>query len=161
MALSDAQLLTFLIEFLLLLALARGCGGLVRRAGQPAVIGELAAGVLLGPTLFGGLLPSAFRTLFPTSGAQPLLLQLLAQLGVILLLLTSGLEVDLDLIRRRARPAVLVAIGGMAIPFLAGYGLALLLQGRSAGLIGGSASPGLFSLFVATAMSITAIPVIV
>ncbi len=158
MSLSEGQLLRFLLEFSLLLLMARGLGELVRRLGQPQVIGELLAGVVLGPSIIGGLAPGAYRALFPTAGVQPVLLQLAAQVGVILLLLLSGLEVDYELVRRKAKPAVLIAMGGVVVPFLGGYGLASLLPAALAG----KAGPGtVFGLFLATAMSISAIPVIV
>ena len=158
MTLSSANLLRLLLQFVLLLAGARTLGEGARRLGQPEVLGELLAGVLLGPSLLGALLPGAFHALFPASGPEPLLLQLVADLGVILLLLLSGAEVDLDLVAQRARPALLVAAGGVAVPFAAGYGLAVVLPG---GLVGPSGSRPVFDLFVATALSISAIPVIV
>ncbi len=158
MSLSGPDLLRLLLQFALLLALARGLGEIARRLSQPQVIGELLAGVVLGPSLLGGIFPGVFRALFPATGPEPLLLQLIAQIGVILLLLLSGLEVDVDLVRRRARPAVLIALGGVLVPFLCGLGLAPFLP---AALAGGPTVRTAFSLFVATAMSISAIPVIV
>lgn len=158
MSLPTPDLLRLLLQFALLLGLARALGDVARRLGQPQVIGELLAGVVLGPSLLGGVVPEAFAALFPTKGTEGLLLQLVAQIGVILLLLMSGLEVDVDLVRRRARPAVLIALGGVLVPFLCGYGLASLLPSS---LGGAAASRPAFTLFVATAMSISAIPVIV
>ncbi len=158
MSLSSIQLLRFLLQFILLLGLARAMGEVLRRLGQPQVIGELLGGVLLGPSLLGALWPRGMTALFPTSGVQPVLLQLVAQLGVVLLLLVSGLEVDFELVRAKARPAVLIAIAGMILPFAAGYGLAKVLPP----ILAGKAGPDtVFALFVATAMSISAIPVIV
>jgi Kef-type K+ transport system membrane component KefB/nucleotide-binding universal stress UspA family protein len=158
LVLTDSDLLRLLLDLVLLLVVARALGEMARRLGQPQVIGELAAGVLLGPSLLGRLAPGLAGTLFPTGGAGPLLLQLVAQVGVIFLLLLSGLEVDFELMRRKARPAVLVAAGGLVLPFFSGYGLGLLLPGE---LAAGSATRALFALFLATAMSISAVPVIV
>ncbi len=158
MSLSTPDLVRLLLQFALLLGLARALGEVARRLGQPQVIGELLAGVVLGPSLVGGVFPGALAALFPAAGSEGLLLQLVAQIGVILLLLMSGLEVDVDLVRRRARPAVLVALGGVVVPFLCGYGFASLLPGS---LAGAAAPRPAFALFVATAMSISAIPVIV
>lgn len=158
MALSTLDLLRFLLEFMLLLVSARGLGEVARRFNQPQVIGELVGGVVLGPSLLGALAPGFFAAVFPAQGPQPLLLQLLAQFGVILLLLLSGIEVDLELVRRKVKPALLVAVGGVAVPFLCGYGLAGLLP---AALVVHAAARPVFDLFVATAMSISAIPVIV
>ncbi len=158
MALTSPDLLRFLLEFMLLLTFARGLGEIARRLNQPQVIGELLGGVVLGPSLLGAFAPGVFAAAFPARGVQPLLLQLLAQFGVILLLLLSGIEVDLDLVRRKVKPALLVAVGGVVVPFLCGYGLAALLP---ATLAGHTQARSVFDLFVATAMSISAIPVIV
>ncbi len=158
MPLTPSDLLRFLLEFALLLACARGLGEVARRLNQPQVIGELLAGVVLGPSLVGALFPGLFASVFPAQGPQPLLLQLIAQIGVILLLLLSGIEVDLPLVRRKAKPAILVALGGVLVPFLCGYGLATLLP---AALLAHAHARPVFDLFVATAMSISAIPVIV
>ncbi len=158
MALTSADLLRFLLEFMLLLVCARGLGEAARRLNQPQVIGELLGGVVLGPSLLGAVAPGLFAVVFPTQGPQPLLLQLLAQFGVILLLLVSGIEVDVDLVRRKVRPALLVAVGGVVVPFLCGYGLAALLPTI---LVAHVHARSVFDLLVATAMSISAIPVIV
>ncbi len=158
MALTAADLFRFLAEFLLLLGFARALGEVFRRLSQPPVIGELLAGVVLGPSLLGAMLPGAFAAVFPAAGIQPVLLQVVAQLGVILLLLLSGVEVDLDLVKRKAKPALTVALGGVAVPFLCGYGLAALLPVT---LVAHPAARPVFLLFIATAMSISAIPVIV
>ncbi len=152
------DLLRFLLEFMLLLVCARGLGELARRLNQPQVIGELLGGIVLGPSLLGAFAPGVFAALFPARGVQPLLLQLLAQFGVILLLLLSGMEVDLDLVRRRVRPALWVASAGVVVPFLFGYGLAEILP---ATLAVHAQNRTVFDLFLATAMSISAIPVIV
>ena len=158
MVLTSVDLLRFLLEFILLLVSARGLGEVARRLSQPQVIGELLGGVVLGPSLLGALAPGLFAAVFPAQGAQPLILQLLAQFGVILLLLLSGIEVDVDLVRRKVKPALLVAVGGLVVPFLCGYGLAALLP---AILVGHIQDRSVFALFMATAMSISAIPVIV
>lgn len=156
--LTPTEVLLFLLELILLISFARGLGEVARRLGQPQVIGELLAGVVLGPSLLGWLLPSLDHTLFPSSGAQSLLLQLVAQLGVILLLLLSGIEVDIPLVRRKAKSAPLIAFGSVLVPFIAGYGLAQILP---ASLMGHPDQRPVFALFLATAMSISAIPVIV
>ncbi len=156
--LTPIEVLRFLLELVLLLSVARGLGEMARRLGQPQVIGELLAGVALGPSLFGWLLPPVYHAVFPSNGAQSLLLQLVAQLGVILLLLLSGIEVDIPLVRRKAGSAPLIALGSVLVPFVAGYGLAQILP---ASLMGHPEARPVFALFLATAMSISAIPVIV
>jgi len=156
--LSATDFLHFLIAFALLLAVARGLGDLARRLGQPSVIGELLAGVVLGPTLLGAAVPGVTRALFPDAGQEAVLLQLIAQLGVVFLLLLSGMEANLEVVRRSARAAVMIAAAGIIVPFLAGFGLALLVPSR---LIGQPAQTVVFAFFVATAISMSAIPVIV
>ncbi len=158
MSLTPIELLRFFLEFIVLLGIARILGELARRLNQPQVIGELLAGVIIGPSLFGNVFPQAFHTLFPAKGPQGLLLQLIAQIGVIFLLLLSGLETDIDIVRRKAKPALWVASGGILVPFAAGYGLANLLPSA---LVAHPDAHQTFTLFVATAMSISAIPVIV
>lgn len=158
MSLTSADLLKFLLAFMLLLGGARGLGEIARRLNQPQVIGELLAGVVLGPSLLGAILPGVFHAVFPSQGVPPVLLQLAAEFGVILLLLLSGIDVDVALVRQKARPALLVALGGVLVPFLAGYGLALVLPHA---LVAQPHARPVFLLFMATAMSISAIPVIV
>jgi Kef-type K+ transport system membrane component KefB len=157
-SLPAATLLRFLLEVVLLLGAARLLGEGARRLGQPEVLGELLAGVLLGPSLLGAVAPGAEAFLFPTSGAAPELLAVVAEFGVLLLLLLSGAEVDLELVARWARPATLVALVGAAVPFALGYGLAHTLPPT---LAGPAATPGVFALFLATALALSAIPVIV
>ena len=158
MALPVTDFLHFLVAFALLLAVARGLGEAARRLGQPSVIGELLAGVVLGPSLLGATIPGISRVLFPVEGPSAIPLQLVAQLGVVFLLLLSGMETNLDVIQRGARSAAIVATTGIIVPFIAGFLLALAMPRTLA------AQPGhwiVFALFVATAMSMSAIPVIV
>ncbi len=158
MALSANDFLHFLVAFVLLLATAHGLGEVARRLGQPSVIGELLAGVLFGPSLLGAALPRLGQELFPMDGPGAVPLQLVAQLGVVFLLLLSGMETNLDVIRRGARSAVIVATAGIVAPFAAGFCLALVMPRSLA------ARPDhwiVFALFVATATSMSAIPVIV
>ncbi|MCY0888399.1 MAG: cation:proton antiporter [Alicyclobacillaceae bacterium] len=155
---TSIEILRFLLEFALLLIAARGLGELARRLGQPQVIGELFAGILLGPSLFGWIFPSAYQSVFPNSSTQSLLLQLVSDLGVIFLLLLSGIEVDIPIVRSKAKSAPVIALASVFVPFIGGYGLAQVL---SPTLMGGVGNRPVFALFLATAMSISAIPVIV
>ncbi|HEX5417686.1 MAG TPA: cation:proton antiporter [Chloroflexota bacterium] len=158
MTLTNSGFEHFLVAFVVLLLTARGLGEGARRLGQPSVIGEILAGIVLGPSLLGWLFPSVSQWLFPANDQSALLLQLIAQLGVILLLLLSGMETNLEIIRREARPAAVVAAGGILVPFLGGVVLALLLPSS---LLGQGANRGTFALFFATALAMSAIPVIV
>lgn len=158
MSLTSLELLRFLLEFALLLAVARILGEIGRRLKQPQVIGELLTGVVIGPSMLGSLFPAMYQTIFPAQGAQGLLLQLISQLGVIFLLLLSGLETQVNIVRRYTRPALVISASGVIVSFAAGYGLATLLP-RS--LMANPLQHAAFLLFVATAISMSAIPVIV
>lgn len=151
------ELFLLLIQLAVLLAVARVCGGVCRRMKIPAVVGELSAGVLLGPSLLGLFLPDVHHALFPVSQLQSDLLSVVTWLGVIFLLLSTGLETDLPLIRRQGRKAILISGGGILIPFVSGLALGYYLPDD---LLAAAGDRRVFALFVATAMSISAIPVI-
>lgn len=151
------ELLLLLLQLALLLLVARSLGELMRRWHQPQVIGELLAGVLLGPSVFGAALPQLQAQFFPASQTQANLLSAISWLGVLFLLLVTGLETDLNLIIRKGKTALLVSLGGILIPFASGLVLGWQLPERFL------ANPNerlVFGLFMATAMSISAIPVI-
>ncbi len=132
-------------------------GELARRVNQPAVVGELLAGILLGPSLLSSVLPGFGRWMLPQSELQGYLLEVVSLLGAIFLLLMTGLETDLQLIRRHARTAVGVSFGGILVTFSSGFVLGQLLPES---LLGGQHARLVFALFVATSMAISAIPVI-
>jgi Kef-type K+ transport system membrane component KefB len=154
---SEHQLLIFWLELLTLLLSARVLGGALRAIGQPAVIGELAAGVLLGPSVLGHVAPALHQWLFPDDPLQHALLSGPAWIGVFLLLILTGLETDLSLIRRLGRATARVAFGSLAIPVLAGVALGL---GLPEAFVGGAADRTVFALFLGTALGISALPVI-
>ena len=126
------------------------------RCGQPAVIGEMVAGILLGPSLFGLLAPNAFHFIFAPSSLDAL--RLLSQIGVCLFLFTVGMELDVSEVRHKAQTAVVVSHSSIVIPFFLGVTLALFLYTHLA-------QPGVsflaFALFIGISMSITAFPVLV
>lgn len=156
--LTHQEITAMLLALGLLLASARLCGELARRFNQPAVLGEIIAGILLGPTVFGALAPAWSAFLFPRSGGGALALDGLMTLAITLFLLVAGLEVDLSTIWRQGRLAINVGVAGVLVPFAVGFGAAWFLpglMGREAG-----ADPLLFALFMATALSISALPVI-
>ena len=144
-----------LLQMMVIIAAARLLGPVFRRIGQPAVIGEIFAGILLGPSALGLLWPQALHFLFPPEALAPL--QLLSQLGVLLFMFAVGLEVDLPDLRRQARTALIISHASMLLPFLLGMGLALAAFPLLA-------RPGVpfyaFALFLGIAMSITAFPVL-
>ncbi|HYU16572.1 MAG TPA: cation:proton antiporter, partial [Candidatus Acidoferrum sp.] len=146
-----------LIQLAVLLLAARLGAELARRMGLPAVVGELAAGIVVGPTVLGHYAPGVFAAVFPHDQAQFHLLEVVGTLGMVLLLLLTGLETDLRLLRNLGRAALIASAMGMVIPFATGLGLGYLMPDDYL------AAPDrrvLFSFFVATAMSISAMPVI-
>jgi Kef-type K+ transport system membrane component KefB len=155
--LPHSQLLVFWAQLLVLLLVARSLGAGARRLGQPAVLGELAAGLLLGPSVFGLLAPGAHAWLFPPDPAQAALLGGVGWIGVFLLLVVVGLETDLELVRRMRGAATRVAAGGLLVPFAGGAAIGMLLPES---FVGHAAGRHTFALFMATALCISALPVI-
>jgi Kef-type K+ transport system membrane component KefB/nucleotide-binding universal stress UspA family protein len=151
------QLFLFIIQFALLLTSARLLGELLKRYGQPPVFGELLAGIILGPSLLGWLFPSGFAALFPPDVQQFHLLELISWLGMLFLLLFTGLETDLALLRRLGRPAALASLFGIIVPFAFGYLLATTIPDH---LLANPAQRLIFELFLGTALAISAVPVI-
>ena len=151
------ELLLVLLELALLLLVARGLGELMRRIQLPPVVGELLAGVLLGPSLFGWILPNLQEHIFPKSQAQSDLLSVVSWLGVLFLLIVTGLETDLNLIVSKGKTALLISLGGIVVPFATGLGLGWFLPES---FLVNPNQRLIFSLFIATAMSISAVPVI-
>src|SRR5262245_32034035 len=126
---SDAVLL--LVQLLVVLGAARLAGRAGQAIGQPRVIGEMVAGIVLGPSLLGWLRPEWMRALFPEGRMGPLLA--LSNLGVILFMFVVGLHLDGDLLRRRAASAVAVSQASIVLPFLLGVALAPWLHPGLAG----------------------------
>jgi Kef-type K+ transport system membrane component KefB len=144
-----------LVQLLVIVGAARVCARLARPLGQPPVIGEIAAGIIIGPSLLGAVAPAVSATLFPADSLA--VLQMLSQIGVLLFMFVIGVELDASHIRGRTRTAIAVSHFSIAVPFVLGVLLALLLYR-------GSAPIGVpfhaFALFLGVAMSITAFPVL-
>ncbi|MEX0905838.1 MAG: cation:proton antiporter [Balneolaceae bacterium] len=156
-AASHHDILLLVIQIAVLLLAARGLGEIVTRLGQPSVIGEILAGILLGPSLLSGAFPAIGEYIIPQSDIQGYLLEVISLLGAMFLLLITGLETDIKLIRRHAKTAISVSLGGVFFTFLTGF---FLGQNLPDFLLADTDERLVFSLFVATAMSISAIPVI-
>jgi Kef-type K+ transport system membrane component KefB/mannitol/fructose-specific phosphotransferase system IIA component (Ntr-type) len=141
-----------------LLGAAKFAGELMRKLNQPSVLGEIMAGILLGRTVLGHFRPHVYATLFPSTGFLPIVLETVTTLGVVFFLLTAGLEIDLRSIFRQGRSAILVSSFGVIIPFAFGFGAASVFPA----FFGASDNADLriFALFVGTALSISALPVI-
>lgn len=154
---SHDEVLQLVVQIALLLAAARLLGGLAQKAKLPAVVGEILAGVILGPSLLSGLFPRLGEWVIPQTEVQGFLLEAVALIGVMFLLIVTGLETDLGLIRRKAGIAVGVAIGGLVLPFAAGLALGYAIPDD---LLTDPNDRVVFVLFIATALSISAIPVL-
>jgi Kef-type K+ transport system membrane component KefB len=142
----------------ILLGTARVMGELAQRLHQPAVLGELLAGVLLGPTVLGTVAPAFSAYLFPAQGPSAVALNAIATLAIALFLMVAGIEVDLSTIWRQGKVGAKVGLASIAVPFLFGLAAAWLAPaalGRRP-----EADPLIFMLFVAIALSISALPVI-
>lgn len=141
-----------------LLGMARLLGEIARKFNQPSIVGELLAGVLLGPTVLGQIAPDLMHHLFPTEGPNAIALEAITTLAIALFLLVAGIEVDLSTIWRQGRIGTKIGLASVVIPFTVGLICALLfpdLFGRHE-----EAEPLTFALFFATALSISALPVI-
>jgi Kef-type K+ transport system membrane component KefB len=130
-------------------------GNLLRFLGQPPVIGEVIAGIVLGPSVLGRLFPEAAEFLLPASVAP--FLSVIAQLGVVMYMFLIGLELNLDSLKDRTQATVTIAHAGIVIPFILGAALALLLYPR---LSTSDVAFTSFALFLGVAMAITAFPVL-
>ncbi|TDB90715.1 cation:proton antiporter [Actinomadura sp. KC216] len=150
------SLLLFLLQVGVVLLMALLLGRLAARLRMPAVVGELTAGVLLGPSVFHQLAPGASGWLLPAEPEQVHLLDAVGQIGVLLLVGITGAHLDLKLVRRQGATAATVSAFGLVIPLAMGVGIGYLLP---ASLTGG-AQPEVFALFLGVAMCVSAIPVI-
>jgi Kef-type K+ transport system membrane component KefB/nucleotide-binding universal stress UspA family protein len=147
----------FLLEIIVLLVCGRLLGELMQRIGQPPVMGQLIAGILLGPSVLGALWPALEHTLFPTSPDQKAMLDAVAQLGILLLLLLTGMETDLMVVRRSRGAAFSVSIAGIVLPFLCGVLLGELLPDT---ILPNPEKRLITTLFLATALSISSIKIV-
>jgi len=147
---TDQEVQLFLVDLAIIILLARLLGMVAKRLGQPPVLGEIIAGILLGPTLFNGQITA---TLFPATLRPPL--SALASLGVVMFMFAVGYQLDLRLFRGRERVAAIVSVSSVILPLSLGVGLGVWLAGRHHVH---RVLP--FALFVGTAMAVTAFPVL-
>lgn len=144
-----------LLQLIVIMLAARGFGKLATILGQPAVIGEILAGILLGPSLLGFLFPEGFQLLFPKESLSTL--QILSQLGLLLFMFVIGMELDLKVLKNQAESAVVISHSSIMFPFLLGAGLAYFLY---IPLAPKGVDFVAFCLFMGIGMSITAFPVL-
>jgi Kef-type K+ transport system membrane component KefB/mannitol/fructose-specific phosphotransferase system IIA component (Ntr-type) len=158
-----AEITTMLLALGVLLTAARVLGEVARKLGQPAVLGEIVAGIILGPTILGHVAPHGADVCFPWLApvqhpTATIALSGFTTIAVVLFLLVAGLEVHLSTVARQGRVALSVSLAGIIVPFALGVAAAWWLPeflGRPE-----QAGRGAFTLFVATAMAISALPVI-
>ncbi|MEU8567802.1 cation:proton antiporter [Streptomyces pathocidini] len=151
------HLLLLLLQAGLLLLVAGALGQAARRCAMPAVVGELLAGVLLGPSVLFQFAPGLGRMLFPADPGQFHLLDAIGQLSVVLLVGTIGLRTDAALLHRRGKALAHISGGGLLVPLGLGVGCGLLVP---AALVPYGVSRQVFALFLGVAMCVSAIPVI-
>jgi K+:H+ antiporter len=147
----------FVVQVVLLITVGRGLGEIMQRLGQPSVIGELLAGLLLGPSLFGWLWPAAQSAVFPPAPEQKALIEGLAQFGILLLLLLTGMETDLKLVRRVGKAAIAISVAGIVVPFCCGFALGQFLPES---LLPHPEQRLVASLFLGTALSISSVKIV-
>ncbi|WP_116430071.1 cation:proton antiporter [Parafrankia soli] len=155
-SLSHHSLLIFLLQVTVLLCLALGLGRLAIRLGLPSVVGELLAGVVVGPSLLGAVASEFSGWLLPAEPDQMHLLDALGQIGVILLVGLTGIEMDMRMVRRRGATAARISIAGLVLPVGLGIGAGLFLPES---LLADGGDRGEFALFLGVAMGVSAIPV--
>lgn len=156
--LNSSELTSFFMGLAVLLGSAHVLGEVARRLGQPVVIGEMAAGLILGPSLLGWLAPDFQQWLFPHQGPAATAIDAVVILGVALLLLVAGMEVDLSNVWRQGTTALSVGLGGALIPLAVGGAVAWLAPEWWG--MPPSGSPGPFAVFFGVAMAVSALPVI-
>ena len=124
---ADHTTAIFVAELILLLFFGRMLGEVMSRLGQPAIFGQLLAGVLLGPSVFGALMPDLRQVIFPGTPALKSMIDAVSQIGILLLLLLTGMETNLSLVNRKRRAVISTSVFGIAVPFVCGVLLAYAL----------------------------------
>ena len=167
----DTLIVPVLTQLVVIIAVARLAGIAARRLGQPAVVGETVAGLLLGPSLFGAVFGDTFRAVFypVLPGVDPhlsrvtiqMVFEVLKELGLIFLLFLIGLEFEFGHLKGNGRATLAVSLVGVVVPFALGVGVTALVHPTIASAAGGPAIPLWHTaLFVGVTMSVTAIPVL-
>ena len=154
---SEHAVVVFIGELGLLLLVGRLMGEVAQRIGQPSVMGQLIGGLLLGPSVLGVLWPHAQHTIFPSGMAPKVMLEGVSQLGILMLLLLTGMETDLPLVRRVGRTAVVVAIAGVVVPFACGIWLGEMLPDS---LLPKPEARLVTAIFLGTALSISSVKIV-
>ncbi|MDR3690257.1 MAG: cation:proton antiporter [Fimbriimonas sp.] len=154
----EALLVTLLAQLIVIVMIARVAGQVGRRLGHPIVVGEILAGLFLGPSFLGKAFPKAFDVLFPPAGhpgSTNQVIYLMSQIGLVFLMFLIGLEFDFGNVKKHYRSAGLVSISGIILPFALGVGFGMWLHPQFP-----QTNETAFCLFIGTAVSITAIPIL-
>jgi len=154
--LSENNIYIFLLEVFLLLGLARGLGELFRIWKQPAITAEILAGVLLGPTIFGRFLPNAYQYVFPADVVQQNMLETVAWLGLLFFLLEAGLKMDFSSAWRHRGKALVIAASDIVVPMAIAFVCSYFLPEH---YLVDPTRRVVFALFMATVMTISAMPI--
>jgi Kef-type K+ transport system membrane component KefB/nucleotide-binding universal stress UspA family protein len=147
----------FITQIVLLLLAGRLLGELMQRLGQPAVMGQLVAGILLGPSVFGVLWPEAQHAIFADGPEQKAMLNAVSELGILMLLLLTGMETDLKLVKSTWRAAVSVSAAGIIVPFVCGVALGQFLPDA---MLPRPDQRLITSLFLGTALSVASVKIV-
>lgn len=147
----------FIVQLMMLMLVGRLLGEGLLRLGQPAVMGQLMAGLVLGPSILGFLFPEMQHALFPTDEEQKAMLDAVAQFGVLLILLLTGMETDLKLVRESSRASISASVAGIMVPFCCGFALGEFLPDS---MIPDPGKRLITSLFLGTALSIASVKIV-
>ncbi|MCF8476075.1 MAG: cation:proton antiporter [Pseudolabrys sp.] len=147
----------FIVQIMTLMVVGRLLGEAMLRIGQPAVMGQLIAGLMLGPSLFGLLLPDLQHALFPNNPGQKAMIAAISETGILLLLLLTGMETDLKLVRQTGKASIYASLMGIVVPFACGVALGELLPDS---MLPDPDKRLITSLFLGTALSIASVKIV-
>ena len=154
---ADSTAAIFAAELILLLFVGRMLGEGMSRLGQPAIFGQLLAGVLLGPSVFGAFFPDLWHLIFPGTATIKTMIDAVSQIGILLLLLLTGMETNLALVNRKRRTVISTSLLGIAVPFACGVALIYALPGSMLPHEGARLVTG---LFLGTALAVSSIKIV-
>src|SRR4051794_20521978 len=147
----------FIVQLVVLMLVGRLLGEVLLRLRQPAVMGQLMAGLVLGPSILGWLFPDVQHALFPAAKEQKAMLDAVSQFGVLLILLMTGMETDLKLVKESSRASISASVFGIIIPFACGFALGEMLPDA---MIPDPDKRLITSLFLGTALSIASVKIV-
>ncbi|MGE0061910.1 MAG: cation:proton antiporter [Xanthobacteraceae bacterium] len=147
----------FIVQIVVLMIVGRLLGEFMLRLGQPAVMGQLIAGLILGPSLFGAVLPDLQHMLFPRTPEQKAMIDAISQFGILLLLLLTGMETDLKLVRQTGRASFYASAMGIVVPFVCGVTLGMFLPEH---MLPAPDKRLITALFLGTALSIASVKIV-